>query len=352
MRICIVTDTHLGVRNNSNLFLDVQKSFWSNLFFPYIDKHNIDTIVHLGDYFDNRKYVSHLCLERNREDFLKPFLDRNLKMYIIAGNHDCYYFNTNKLNSLRTVLGNIPNIHIIDNDLEIISLDGKTKSLFVPWLNDENFEDFVFFKEKEKVSHVFGHFGINGFEIAPGQIETHGLEKELFAEFPIVFSGHFHKKSSSKHIHYLGSPYQTTWSDYGNKHGFHIFDTETNKLEFIHNKDDVFHILKYNEQKINIIEKNLYTLSNKYVKILIEKKTEESVFNAFLKKLNSYNPANLTIVDDYNMNLIESNIEIDETESTIDIIDKYIDKIKDFEHSKQLKKYVQNLYNVSMKQII
>lgn len=347
MKIALLTDTHLGIRNNSESMLEVQKQFYSEIFFPTIDNHKIDTIIHLGDYFDHRKNVSHLSLERNYKDFLIPFIERNLKMYIIAGNHDCYYFNTNKLNSLQTILSRYPGIEIIDMNIKEVSLDGKTKTLFVPWLTDENFEDFFNYPNKSDINHVFGHFDINGFEMHTNQVAEHGLESDLFKDFPLVFSGHFHKKSNSKNIHYLGSPWQATWSDYGDDRGFHIFDTETNKLEFIKNPNKLFHIIKYN----NGCKDNLCTLNRKYVKIIIEKKDDEIKFNSFLKELNSNSPINVTISDTYNSDLIASSVEIDETQSTLEIINVYIDNIKEFELKKELKKYVNEIYTVGLNEI-
>jgi DNA repair exonuclease SbcCD nuclease subunit len=45
--------------------------------------------------------------------------------------------------------------------------------------------------------------------------------------------GHFHHKSNDGHIFYLGTPYEITWSDYGNEKGFHIFDFDKRDFEFI-----------------------------------------------------------------------------------------------------------------------
>ena len=37
---------------------DYQGRFYNEVFFPYLDEHDIKHIIHLGDYFDRRKYVN------------------------------------------------------------------------------------------------------------------------------------------------------------------------------------------------------------------------------------------------------------------------------------------------------
>ena len=56
MKIAIVTDMHIGVRGDSKIFLDHQERFFSEVFFPYIDEHDIKIIFDLGDTFDRRKF--------------------------------------------------------------------------------------------------------------------------------------------------------------------------------------------------------------------------------------------------------------------------------------------------------
>jgi DNA repair exonuclease SbcCD nuclease subunit len=52
-----------------------------------------------------------------------------------------------------------------------------------------------------------------------------------FLKFELVMSGHFHTKSQKGNITYLGNTYQMYWNDYADQRGFHIFDTDTLKLE-------------------------------------------------------------------------------------------------------------------------
>ena len=94
MKIALITDTHFGARNDSLAFNDHFYKFWREVFFPYIDKHGIDTVIHLGDVMDRRKFISYKIAKDFREQFIKPIVDRNIDMHMIVGNHDTYYRNT------------------------------------------------------------------------------------------------------------------------------------------------------------------------------------------------------------------------------------------------------------------
>ena len=48
MKIALITDTHWGARNDSVIFANYFSKFYDNVFFPYIDDHNIKTCIHLG----------------------------------------------------------------------------------------------------------------------------------------------------------------------------------------------------------------------------------------------------------------------------------------------------------------
>ena len=95
MKIALITDTHWGVRNDHISFMDNSKLFLDNVFFPLLVKHNIGTIVHLGDLVDRRKYININTANRLRVDFLDKIKDYDV--HIIAGNHDTYFKNTNEV---------------------------------------------------------------------------------------------------------------------------------------------------------------------------------------------------------------------------------------------------------------
>ena len=79
MKICILNDTHCGTRNSSDIFLDNAEKFYSDVLFPYLLEHNIKHIVHLGDYYDNRKFINFRALNRNRNHFLKPLREHGIQ---------------------------------------------------------------------------------------------------------------------------------------------------------------------------------------------------------------------------------------------------------------------------------
>jgi len=58
MKVAILNDTHAGCRNSSDIFIKYQERFYNEVFFPYMEKHDIKQILHLGDYYDHRKYVT------------------------------------------------------------------------------------------------------------------------------------------------------------------------------------------------------------------------------------------------------------------------------------------------------
>jgi thiol-disulfide isomerase/thioredoxin len=58
MKICLLGDTHFGVRNDSKAFHAYYEKFYSQVFIPYLLEHKIDTVIQLGDLFDRRKYIN------------------------------------------------------------------------------------------------------------------------------------------------------------------------------------------------------------------------------------------------------------------------------------------------------
>ena len=198
-----------------------------------------------------------------------------------------------------------------------------------------------------------GHLELEGFQMYRGSMASHGDSPDIFGRFDLVCSGHYHHKSSSGNIHYLGSHCQFTWSDHGDERGFHILDTETKELEFIANPFIMFEKIWYNDSDkafTEIMDHDFDKYSNKFVKLIVRSKTNPYWFDKFVETVEKSGPNNLQIVED-NLNLYLENDDdiVKEAESTIDIFKTYINQFDDKNFDKKkLEKTVVDLYNEAM----
>ena len=69
MKIAIITDQHFGARKNSQLFHDYFLKFYNNVFFPFLEKEGITTVVDMGDTFDNRTGINFNALAWAKDNY-------------------------------------------------------------------------------------------------------------------------------------------------------------------------------------------------------------------------------------------------------------------------------------------
>ena len=351
MKIAIITDTHWGVRNDHTAFMDNSKRFLDEIFFPYIDKNGINTVLHLGDLVDRRKYININTARRLREDFLQPLTDRALDVYMVAGNHDTYFKNTNEINALREVADSYPYIKIYDKAPELIKFD-NLPILLIPWICDENRKETIERIKNSNAPIAAGHLEIQGFEMYRGSIVSHGDDRSIFDRFDMVLSGHYHHRSSDGSIFYLGSHGEFTWSDYDDPRGFHILDTETRELTFIENPFKMFKKVWYNDLDDEFLNNDLdYSqFKNTIVKVIVTNKDNPLWFDKFIENIESEGPIEMQIVEDHlNLALEDDSDIVNEAESTLDIFKKYIESVESKSVSKEkLEKKIVELYNEAL----
>jgi|TARA_B100000282_G_scaffold296513_1_gene278714 hypothetical protein len=348
MKIAILNDTHAGVRGDMQAMSDYQGRFYNEVFFPYLDEHDIKHIIHLGDYFDRRKYVNFSSLKANKQHFIEPMLERGITMDLILGNHDVYYKSTNSVNSPELLLFE-ENVNIIHEPV-VKEYDGFNIAL-VPWINQENYADSVDFLLSANASVCMGHFEIEGALMMPGAVCSHGLDISYLKRFEKVYSGHFHSKSEVKNCRYLGSQMQFTWSDYGDEKYFHIFDTETTEISPIHNPIKMFEKIMYDdtEESFESISNQDYSkYENKFVKVIVVNKENPYWFDAMLDKLHKANPLHLSVVDDHKHMDLLSDEEMEGVEDTLTILHKYVENLEVQGDKNQLSNLVTSLYNEAL----
>ena len=327
MKFAILNDTHAGIRNSSEIFLDNAEDFYSKVFFPYMLDNDINHIVHLGDFFDNRKFINFKALHRNRKMFLAKLRDYGITMDIILGNHDTFFKNTNELNSLKELLGHYMNEVNIVMEPTVMDYDGMKMGL-VPWIAPDNEEQSLSFLKLANCDIIGGHFEIQSFEMLPGIVNEHGLDAKLFRRFEAVYSGHFHVKSSKDNIHYLGSQMEFFWSDAHDPKYFHVIDTETRQIEKVRNNNTLFEKIVYNDDKMDYNNYNISNLDGKLVKVVVVNKADTFTFDRFIDRLQSQDIYELKIAENFQEfsgeSIEDDKINFDDTQ---EIVDSYIDAV-------------------------
>ena len=351
MKIAIINDTHCGIKNGSDVYLDNAEAFYSKVFFPYLEEHNIKKILHLGDYYDHRRFVNFKALERNRHMFLDVLREKKLTMDIIPGNHDVYYKNTNGLCSLKELLGHYTdcvNIHMDPTEWfpAMYKEDSTLKVGLVPWICDENEKECMEFIQNTDAPILFGHFELAGFKfMAHANIKSHGMGTEIFNRFDSVYSGHYHTKSSDGNVSYLGTQVELTWSDAHDPKYFHVFDTETREMEPIRNPYVLFKKLYYSDDE----QSDISDVSGKYVKIIVSEKNDHYAFDKYIDKVQALNPLDLKIVENFG-DLSAENIEDEEInlEDTQTLLNTYVDALESHLDKTKLKNLLSELHTEAL----
>ena len=343
MKVAILNDTHAGIRNSSEIFMDYQERFYSEIFFPYLEQNGINKILHLGDYYENRTSINFKALNHNRRIFLDQLRDRGIHMDIIPGNHDVYYKNTNQLNSLKELLGHYMNeVRIIEKP-EVVDYDGMKVAL-IPWINAENEEKTQFFLNICKADIVGAHLELDGFEMQKGIPCSGGMSSDVFRRFDLVMSGHFHTKSSQSNIHYLGSQMEFFWSDANDRKYFHVLDSETRELTPVENPITLFEKILYDDTKQQQALRNVAGLDNKFVKVIVINKTKPQEFEKFIDRINMRKIHGLQIAENFQdfagKQVDDDKINID---STDDLLYTYIDAVDTDLNKERIKGQVREL---------
>lgn len=351
MKLAIVNDTHFGVRGDSRVFLDHQQRFFENVFFPYLDKHDIKVVLDLGDTFDRRKYINYVTLKRAKDFFFDQLAKRSIEYHAVVGNHSVYYTNTNEVNSMSLLLKEYDNFYFYEREPVELTF-GSTRVMMVPWITKNNVDICLKSISETKAPILMGHFEIKGFEMLRGSLCDHGLDKNIFSGFETVYSGHFHHPSEYGNIKYLGAQYEMTWSDYDGKRGFHVFDTESRNVEWVENPYRVFLKIEYDDADMTIEDiaaLDTSMLKDTYIKLIIKNRTNSYIHDLFMNKLTDAGAADVKSIED-SLNLESSGVSdiLDETQDTKDILHNYIETIETKIEKKQIKKLVDELYTEAL----
>ena len=350
MKIVVICDTHFGVKNGSDIFLNYQQRFFNEVFFPYCVKNNIKKILHLGDFYDHRRYINFKVLQRTNEFLMSKLSEYGMHMDIIPGNHDVFFKGTNDLCSLNEVLGKYPEVISVHMKPTVVSYDGLDIAL-LPWINAENYAESIRFIESAPAAWLGAHLELYGFEMMKGAPATsHGMDAALFARYETVMSGHYHTKSQRDNIHYLGVAYEHTWADCNDPKYWHVIDTQTRELLPVRNDLCIFKKLVYDDTPYDapveaVNRMDVSGVNGTFVKVIVAAKKDPFAFDKYLDRISAQEPFDLKIVEnfaEYNSeNVLDDEVNISDTST---LLNTYVDAVETELDKDRIKGKLQELY--------
>lgn len=336
--VATITDTHWSARKSSRHLHDYFELFYKNVFFPALEEYGIETIIHMGDAFDNRKSIDFWGLDWTRRVVLDPLSKYDVHM--LVGNHDMFLRNSTEINAPELLLKDYSNVKTYSSPqtTKIAGID----VMMIPWICSENYDETLKQIKKSKAKVAFGHLELQGFRVNRNLVmEEHGTDPKIFDKFIKVFSGHYHTRSDNGKIFYLGNPYEMYWTDVNDTRGFHIFNTETLEHTPINNPYKLFYNIYYEDTPYQLFDVSEY--KNKIVKVIVRKKSKPKDFEKFIDKLYGIGVQDLKIIENFEIQENEE-FQIGEDENTLTILNRYIEE-SEFQFDKNIIKGIfQDLY--------
>jgi len=341
MKIALITDTHYGFKKGNQEYHDYFLKFYNEVFFPTLKKKKIKHVIHLGDVFDIRRNIDFWSLDWARKNIFNPLQDMGVTVDVMVGNHDSFYKNTLEINSLECLLQEYDNLRVYTQPSEVTV--GDRKMVYLPWICDQNEKQTVNLLKQTDAEVVLGHLEMEGFKTNPTYTANHGRQTSEFSKFELVMSGHYHTKSKKGNFQYLGNPYQMYWNDYKDSRGFHIYDTESDRLRFVANPYEIFEKIFYDDAKYDYNKSDVSDYKDKFIKIIVEEKRDYQMFETLVDRL--YN------VGAHDVKIVETLVDADgiddtdlETKDTMTLLNEYIDEVEISVDKSELKKLMRNLY--------
>lgn len=210
-RAAVFTDIHFGKKSDSEQH-NLDCVAYIDWFCEQVKTHDCDTIIFMGDWFDNR---SRLRIDTLRYSWasIEKILGLNRWTYWLIGNHDLFFKAHRGIHSLpylESELTDFKNLFVIN---EITEVDDV---LFCPWLIGNEFTE----PPNKDVKYIFGHFELPLFLLNENVVmqDKGGLHMNHFDLPDAVFSGHFHKRQLKVNEHgvpiwYIGNCFPHDFND-------------------------------------------------------------------------------------------------------------------------------------------
>lgn len=230
----IFSDIHIYKHLSRTIFEDIGINFLYHVV-DYCKENDIKDVIFGGDFFHVKSKIYVPSYIRALEA-LEEANKNGINMRFLIGNHDMPLLNTTDFSIIHSFN---KHGHVI-KDYEWEDVDG-TRIHYLSYTHE-----LPEWEMGPGKNVLIGHLDILDFVMESGMVCREGFQKEDFSQFDQVFSGHFHKHQSVNNICYIGSPYQTRYSERFDKKGFITFKPATVDWEFhVYQKAPVFKEVDY-----------------------------------------------------------------------------------------------------------
>lgn len=271
----VFTDMHMGVHDDGDYWLNECLSF-TDWYLADTAKRGIKRTIFAGDLFEKRNEICVKTLDTAKV-MADRFVVENHVVLAIPGNHDCYFKDHSKVNSIKLM-----SQWTVFNDTTVVEIDGL-KIGFIPW--GDKMPD-------SPVDVIVGHFDIMGFKMQKNRLSEHGLASSDITRFAkLTLTGHYHLRqeqifSDGTRILFVGNPFQTNYGDSGEQKGYYIL-YDNLETEFVEYTAGPKHIYFNTSQGIDTAKEIGEACSNLHIVITIDTDMEDEVaeLEAFLRIL-------------------------------------------------------------------
>src|SRR6185312_2694513 len=327
MKAAVFTDQHFGRKNWSEVHnkdcTDFIVWFCENV----KNNPNIDHVIFLGDFFENRNNLNIATLN-SAYSAVKLLDSLGIPVFFIIGNHDLYYRHNRTIYST-AVFQSLKNFHLIDK-LTFIDHVGKNGTLFAPFLFPDEFVEHHELINKSEI--VWGHLEYAGFIVTgENNKKEHGPDPDDFRGPRRIFSGHYHKRQYSKNIIYIGNPFAMDFSDANDyNRGYAIYDYNKDDIEFFNWEDGPTYVdtkLSYLFENTSILREKATVHCLADIDITLEESNQlrEKFMSKFMfREFNLNEPSLQSVVEDTSMDLAGM-----ETEPTDNIVTTLLGRVNE-----------------------
>lgn len=196
------TDIHFGLKGGSRIHNTDCEEFvkW---FCKTAKEEGCETAIFLGDWHNNRSTTDVSTMNYTVSNLER--LSQNFsQVFFILGNHDLFYKDKREINSVEFM-------RLFPNIIPIKDIFTSGDVTIMPWLVGDEWTKIP----KIKSRYMFGHLELPNFYMnAMVQMPDHGqLQSSHFVNQEYVFSGHFHKRQTSRNITYIGNAFPHNYAD-------------------------------------------------------------------------------------------------------------------------------------------